>query len=551
MTARRSSWSRPSGSAMTSSPDWRRFPLAAARRRSARPSRAACPSSSTRDSARARFPVERRPRRADRIGAAARRAIARSARSASASSAATSSTTPSARSRSRSASSARTRSSAPACTTPSGAGAAALGLLAAIGEHLARSLEPDAALRTLADLVVPTLADQCVVDLVSGRGACAGSSSSTRIRRCSEAARVMERYPPGARERHAGRGRDPHGRAAARRLGTEELPDTAYRSAEHRVACRRVGHPHDARRCPCSCAGARSARSRSAGRRRDAARTTTSTQLAAQIARRVALALDNSALYQEAHGERERLAALVRQLPLGVIIAETASRKLLFTNQRAQELLGHRRLRALDRRTARRAHPPGARGRVDVRPARSTCIRADGSRGIVSLSAEPVRDAGGEIVAAVATLFDLTEHRQREEALAFLAEASVVLSETLDLQHTLTELVELAVPRLADWCTIDMLDHGEIRNVGVAHADPDTARLARRLHARRPVQGAGLERRLGGAQHGPLAADPGRPRLAGASRRRPTRSCSRCRACSACARRSSRRSPAAAASSAR
>ena len=115
-------------------------------------------------------------------------------------------------------------------------------------------------------------------------------------------------------------------------------------------------------------------------------------------------------------------------------------------------------------------------------------IRADGSHGIVSLSAEPVRDAGGEIVAAVATLFDLTEYRQREEALSFLAEASIVLTETLDLQHTLTELVELAVPRLADWCTIDMLERGEIRTVGVAHSDPETARLARRVHERRPVR---------------------------------------------------------------
>ena len=220
---------------------------------------------------------------------------------------------------------------------------------------------------------------------------------------------------------------------------------------------------------------------------RHAARTTTRRSSPAQIARRVALALDNSALYQEAHGERERLAALVRQLPLGVIIAETSSRKLLFTNQRAQELLGpgasersiagpHAELihRALEGEST-------SGSEIDV-------IRADGSRGIVSLSAEPVRDAGGEIVAAVATLFDLTEHRQREEALAFLAEASVVLTETLDLQHTLTELVELAVPRLADWCTIDMLDRGEIRNVGVAHADPETARLARRLHERRPVR---------------------------------------------------------------
>ena len=177
----------------------------------------------------------------------------------------------------------------------------------------------------------------------------------------------------------------------------------------------------------------------------------------------------------------------MRQLPLGVIIAETSSRKLLFTNQRAQELLGtgasERSIAGPHAELIHRALAASRRPTVEI-----DVIRADGTRGLVSLSAEPVRDAGGEIVAAVATLFDLTEHRQREEALAFLAEASVVLTETLDLQHTLTELVELAVPRLADWCTIDMLDHGEIRTMGVAHADPDTARLARRLHARRPVR---------------------------------------------------------------
>ena len=107
-----------------------------------------------------------------------------------------------------------------------------------------------------------------------------------------------------------------------------------------------------------------------------------------------------------------------------------------------------------------------------------------------------MRDAGGEIVAAVATLFDLTEHRRREDALAFLAEASVVLTESLDLQHTLTELVELAVPRLADWCTIDMLDHGEIRNVGVAHSDPRDG-APRTAPARPPArQDARLHRRL-------------------------------------------------------
>jgi serine phosphatase RsbU (regulator of sigma subunit)/PAS domain-containing protein len=362
-------------------------------------------------------------------------------------------------------------------------GRSALGLLAAIGEQLARSLEPDAALRTLADLVVPTLADQCVVDLVSGE----------EVRRLvvvnadpevHEAARVMEQFPPALTSDTPV--------AVAIRTGlpqvvasTEDLPDTAYRSPEHRIAVQTVG-------IRTMLAVPMLVRGRTLGALTFGWQSRTPpdpdlTQLAAQIARRVALALDNSTLYQEANGERERVAALMRQLPLGVIIAETASRKLLFANQRAQELLGpgasERSIAGPHAELIHRALEGESTSGSEI-----AVIRADDSHGLVSLSAEPVRDAAGEIVAAVATLFDLTEHRRREEALAFLAEASVVLTKTLDLQRTLTELVELAVPRLADWCTIDMLDHGEIRNVGVAHADPERARLARRLHARRPVR---------------------------------------------------------------
>ena len=359
----------------------------------------------------------------------------------------------------------------------------ALSLLAAIGEQLARSLDPDAALRTLADLVVPALADQCVVDLVSGE----------EVRRLvvvnadpevQEAARVMEQFPPALASDTPV--------AVAIRTGvpqvvasTEDLPDTAYRSPEHRVAVQTVGI-RTMLSVPLLVRG-RTLGALTFGWQDRTPPDSDLSQLAAQIARRVALALDNSALYQEAHGERERLAALMRQLPLGVIIAETASRKLLFANQRAQELLGpgasERSIAGPHAELIHRALEGESTSGSEI-----AVIRADESRGLISLSAEPVRDAGGEIVAAVATLFDLTEHRRREEALAFLAEASVVLTETLDLQRTLNELVQLAVPRLADWCTIDMLDHGEIRNVGVAHADPDRARLARRLHARRPVR---------------------------------------------------------------
>ena len=359
----------------------------------------------------------------------------------------------------------------------------ALSLLSAIGEQLARSLDPDAALHTLADLVVPQLADQCIVDLLSGQ----------TVRRLvvvnadpevQEAARVLERYPPALDSQTPV--------AVAIRTGqaqivpsAENLPDSAYRSPEHRLAVQTVGI-RTLLAVPMVVRG-RTLGGLTFGWQSRSLPDRDRIQLAEQIARRVGLALENSSLYQEAHGERERLAALMRQLPLGVIIAETSSRKLLFTNERAQALLGT----GASERSIAGPHAElihlalGGESASDVE---IDVIRADGTRGLVSLSAEPVRAADGEIVAAVATLFDMTEHRRREEALAFLAEASVVLTESLDLQHTLSELVELAVPRLADWCSIDMLDHGEIRTMGVAHADPDTARLARRLHARRPVR---------------------------------------------------------------
>lgn len=365
-------------------------------------------------------------------------------------------------------------------------GRRSLDLLAAIGEQLARSLDPDEALLTLADLAVPAFADQCIVDSVSGddvhRLVVVNADPEVR-----EAALVLECNPPVLTSDTPV--------AVAIRAGepqvvesTADLPASAYRSPEHRAAVQRVGI-RTMIAAPMRVRG-RTLGALTFGWQSETRPDDDQRQLAGQIARRVALALDNGTLYQEAHGERERLGALVRQLPLGVIIAESSSRKLLFTNQRAQELLGHGASEhsiagphaELVHRALEGESTPASEAEV---------VRADGSLGIVSLSAEPVRDAGGRIVAAVATLFDLTEHRRREQALTFLAEASTVLAETLDVQRRLADLAQLAVPRLADWCTIDLLEGEEIRTVGVAHADPATAHLARRPHARRHLRAEG------------------------------------------------------------
>ena len=44
----------------------------------------------------------------------------------------------------------------------------------------------------------------------------------------------------------------------------------------------------------------------------------------------------------------------------------------------------------------------------------------------------------------------------------------------------------IAVPRLADWCSVEMLEDGEIASVAVAHVDPAKVELARALRERYP-----------------------------------------------------------------
>ena len=45
-----------------------------------------------------------------------------------------------------------------------------------------------------------------------------------------------------------------------------------------------------------------------------------------------------------------------------------------------------------------------------------------------------------------------------EKAVRFLAEASAALAESLDYRTTLAEVARLAVPFLADWCTVDVVE---------------------------------------------------------------------------------------------
>jgi signal transduction histidine kinase/DNA-binding response OmpR family regulator len=68
--------------------------------------------------------------------------------------------------------------------------------------------------------------------------------------------------------------------------------------------------------------------------------------------------------------------------------------------------------------------------------------------------------------------------REAEQRARFLAEATELLSATLDARQVLSDLARLAVPRIADLCSTDLIGPDETRRrVAVAHAIPGVAQL--------------------------------------------------------------------------
>jgi signal transduction histidine kinase/PAS domain-containing protein len=80
----------------------------------------------------------------------------------------------------------------------------------------------------------------------------------------------------------------------------------------------------------------------------------------------------------------------------------------------------------------------------------------------------------------IGTVHDITARRRLEHELRVLVEAGTLLGENLDYEATLTNLAELVVRELADFCVIDVVRE-EVKRVKVASRDPQDAWIADEL----------------------------------------------------------------------
>ena len=117
------------------------------------------------------------------------------------------------------------------------------------------------------------------------------------------------------------------------------------------------------------------------------------------------------------------------------------------------------------------------------------------------------------LCSAALNISELHEQNQREkDRLAFLAEASELLASSLDYEDTLQRVAHLAVPRIADWCTVHVVENGVPNRLVVAHSDPGMLEYGIKFSARFPEEiredrGLGFVLRTGQSEVYPSITD--------------------------------------------
>lgn len=201
----------------------------------------------------------------------------------------------------------------------------------------------------------------------------------------------------------------------------------------------------------------------------------------------------------------QRLEVILDGIADGVLVQDRSGR-YIFANRTAARALG---FEAVDELLA--AAPDELLRRFDVRDQQGRLVPVDAMPGRRVLRGEPpcslltlVRDrssgqtwcrnvratgvlgADGQVELAVSLLHDVTETRRREQHDAYLAQATAALSESLDYSAMLATLTQLLVPGMADWCTIHLLEDGQLKPLAVSHVDPKKVSFARKIGQKYP-----------------------------------------------------------------
>ncbi len=381
---------------------------------------------------------------------------------------------------------------------------AAVGLLIEAGAVLASSLDLTTTMGQVARLTVPRLADLCVIDLRDDDGSIrdvAVAATEDNVAQELEELRAVYPLDPGG------------GHPVARVIRSGE-PELLAEMTHMLLSSFAQGSEHARfmidRNYRSAVVAPLLARGRTLGvlsvlRLGDGTPYgEDDLELVCELARRAALAIDNARLFSELQGTKQRLEAVLANLAEAITVVDERG-QTIYANQAAADLL------QVETPTQLTSAPPGGvmprflvqdeQGReldLECMPGRRlfkgerpepllvrNIVRATGEERWLIVRSTPIVEPDSERVLYAVNVFEnITEVKRVELSESFMAEASRVLASSMDYGETLKRVTRLAVPRIADWCAIDLLsEQGEIQRVAVHHSDPGRLKLAERLYS--------------------------------------------------------------------
>ncbi|MBX4198094.1 PAS domain-containing sensor histidine kinase [Candidatus Parcubacteria bacterium] len=186
----------------------------------------------------------------------------------------------------------------------------------------------------------------------------------------------------------------------------------------------------------------------------------------------------------------------IENLP-DAVIAVDAKGQILVWNKAAERLYGWKKSEALGKKETELLKSRLLNSTID---AYRDIIRAkgqwegeivqykkDGTRIFVLSSIRQIRNSKDGLIGTIGFNKDITTHKHIEYNLRFLSGAVKAFSSSLDYRTTLQKVAQLAVPRIADWCVIDLVKDGTtLENIAVIHKDPKKVKWARLVRKQYP-----------------------------------------------------------------
>ena len=369
--------------------------------------------------------------------------------------------------------------------------------LAEASALLSASLDYEATLADLARLLVPRIADYCIVDLLQEDGGLHEVVISHRDPAREQLLHeVRRRYPPGDNDEHPVsavlRNGEPllveDAREDLERAAVDEQHLTLYRGLDPTSY---IVVPLEARG---RMLGTISLGTGESGRHFE----TTDLELAHEIARRSALAIDNALLVRAAQQSYAQLDTLLVSAPVGIGFWDRELRFVRVNDALAalngispEEHVG-RTLQEVIPTLAPALQPLYRRVLDSGEPVVHTEATDDDARGPGDQrhwlsSYYPVRTAAGEVIGVGGVIMEVTAQRRADDRLRILAEAGELFASSLDTDDLFARIVSVVVPELADSLHIFLADRDQLVRVACAHADPELQPVIESLPSSYPL----------------------------------------------------------------